>query len=173
MAAIKFEPNVPQQVQLKFSSGKPYGNQMMYSLADGNVMFVPQFVDKQLLALQVRRGDTVEISKTLVEGQVRWLVRRPDPKPQAKPATRAQSNGNSNGHGQPAAALVEQAENLDGPDVESYAQRNLEQALRISLMAAKKAEEYGQLIGKPVQFDKSDIRLMANTMLINGHRRAA
>jgi hypothetical protein len=185
MAILRFEANVPCRVQLKYQSGKPsegkFGPQVMFSLMDGNIMYVPEIVSKLLLALQVRRGQPVEICKHQADGKTEWKVTRieasqpakAEPEPKAQTTPNPKPNGRTNGHAQPAAALLEQAPNLDGPDVESYAERSLEQALRISLMAAKKAEEYGQTIGKPIQFDKNDVRAMAATLLINGRGRAA
>src|ERR1700677_3836142 len=113
MAILKFEPNTPEQVQLKFASGKPHGNSMMYSLTDGRVMFLPQFADKQILALQARAGDRFEITKNVLDGKVRWNVQRiTETKPTPKPMAQA------NGHAQPAAQLLNAAENLDLPDVD-------------------------------------------------------
>lgn len=180
MAILQWQANEPVQVQLKFQSGKHvagrFGEQVMFSLMDGNIMYVPLIVEKHIQALQIRRGQPVEICKHQEDGKTEWKVRRIEAKPapsepnpaQPKPAVRAETNGKP----QAAAELLEQTDSLDSA-VESYAERNLEQALRISLMAAKKAEEYGASIGKPVQFDTADIRLMANTMLINGRGRAA
>lgn len=180
MSALKFEPNAPVTVALKYASGKHVtskyfgGEQVMYSLLAGGVMYVPVIVEKQLQELNVKPGQPVEILKEQAEGQTRWTVKRIE---QArKPMATAQN-------GQAAARIVDEAENLDGPDistnaetrdsVETIAERNLELALRISISAAKKAEEFGQQIGKPIQFDKNDVRSMALTLVINGRGRAA
>jgi len=200
MAILQWQPNQPEELQLKYASGKHVTNnygreEVMFSLQDGRLMYVPLIVEKQIQALQVRPGQTIEVCKHQSDGRTEWKVRRIEaaqPAPQPKPAARAAANGasskavssnhssssqsrssQSNGHAQPAAELIDQTENLDGPDLESFAERHLEQALRISLMAAKKAEEYGQKIGKPIQFDKNDVRAMAATLLINGRGRAA
>lgn len=163
MAIMKWTENQPVQVQLKYASGKRSTSsryntvQVMYSLVDGQIMYVPLIVEQKLQELGVKRGEAVEICKAKVDGKVQWDVRRP--------ASKQKSNA------QPAAAMVESAPDLSGPDVDAVSEHELEQALRISLVAAKNAEAYSHSIGKPVTFDKNDIRQLAAALVMR--RRAA
>jgi hypothetical protein len=183
MAILRFEPNVATQVRLKFPSGRhvdgKFGEQVMFSLLDGNIMYVPVIVEKQLQALQVRRGQPVEICKQQEDGKTEWKVAlvkatsAPAQPPAPKPAARAQANG-SNGHAKPQAAaeLLDGTQDLDHPDTDPP-RSQLEHALKISLEAAKRAEQFSHQIGHPIQFDKDDIRLLAQTLVINNRGRAA
>jgi len=186
MGILQWQANEPVQVQLKFPSGKhvegKFGEQAMFSLLDGRVMYVPLIVEKQIQELGIKRGQPVEICKQQENGKTQWKVRRVqekpvEEKPQPKPAARAASNApDSNRKPQPAAELLDGAVSLDGPDVDvspDAAQSQLEHALKIALQAAKRAERFSQEIGHPVQFDTSDIRLMAQTLVINNRGRAA
>jgi hypothetical protein len=171
MAVLRFEPNTPEQVTLKFPSGKHvdgrFGEQVMFSLMDGRIMYVPIIVEKQIQELQVKRGQTIEISKQQANGKTEWKVRRVEA---AKPAPKPMAH--ANGHASPVAALLDRAESLDAPDVDPPSSQ-LEHALRIALAAAKSAEKYSQEIGHAVQFDKDDIRLMAQTLVINNSKGRA
>lgn len=167
MASIrKFQPNIPQEITLKFPDGKrvqgQFGEQAMYTLADGSIMYVPLIVEERIQKLGIAPGQPFGICKTEVrEGQkkqIRWeveCIEQPPRKPQA------------------AAALLDGAPDVHGAYEDSPAlQTKLEFALRTALHAAKKAEEYSHEIGHPVQFDKDDIRLMAQTLVINGRNAA-
>ena len=167
MPITKFEPNVGVQVKLKYPSGKhvtsaQYGTeQVMYSLIDGNVMYVPLIVEKQLQELQVKAGQAIEIVKAQSKGKTEWTAKLVNG---AKPL----------GEAQPAAKLLNGAPPLDGEYTDDPAlQTQLENALKTALHAAKRAEEYSVTIQHPVQFDKTDIRLMAQTLVINSRRQAA
>lgn len=167
MAKLQFEANTPYQIQLKYPTGKhvtgQFGAQVMFSLVDGRVMYVPLIVEKQFIALQVRRGQTVELCKQQTGDKTEWKVKlieaaKPTPKPM--------------GQAQPAAALLDQAESLDAPSIDPPSSQ-LEHALKIALQAAKSAEKYSHEIGHPVQFDKDDVRLMAQTLVINNSKGRA
>ena len=161
MPVTRFEPNKPLAVRLKYPTGKhvtskQYGTeQVMYSLLDGSLIYVPLIVEKQLAELNVKRGQRVEICKEQSNGKTEWKVRL-----QTAP--------------QPAAALADRAPDLDGyPDAPARLQTQLEDALKTALYALKKAEEYSVTIGHPVAFDKDDVRLVAQTLVINARRQAA
>ncbi len=170
---LQFQANIPREVILEYDHGRhvtsKFGtDQVMYSLLGGAVMYVPPIVEKQLAELGVRKGDPFGIVKREVIGrgrkQTRWEVERVDRKPAMPAASR-------NGKPQAAAQLVEGAAPLDsvyepGADIPTV----LEDALKTAIAAAKKAEAFGQSIGRPVHFDEDDIRSMANTLLINASR---
>src|ERR1700686_496283 len=87
---LKFEPNIPRQVSLKFPTGRhvngQYGEQVMYSLECGSVMYVPIIVEKKLAELAVKKGQPIEICKAQENGKTEWQVRRiEDEHPNRKP----------------------------------------------------------------------------------------
>jgi hypothetical protein len=49
---VHFQTNVPAEVALKYGDGKDvagqYGDQVLYTLTDGRVMYVPPIVRKQI-----------------------------------------------------------------------------------------------------------------------------
>lgn len=172
MSILKFEPNTPVRVSLKFPSGKHvksklYGSeQVMYSFTDGSVGYVPQVVEQQIEEQGIRPGQEFEITRTQANGKTEWTV-SPIRKPQLV-----------------ARILDEQAEEF--PDASSATPSGsqgstprkppttqLANALKTALAAAKDAEAYSVEIGHPVQFDKDDIRLMAQTLVINASKERA
>lgn len=89
MEKILFQTNVPVELALRFTAGKPteskFGNgtQYMYSATDGRVFFVSEpagkTIDEQLKALEVQPGDIITITKAEVDTgrgkkAVRWQV---------------------------------------------------------------------------------------------------
>jgi len=160
MSILKFEPNEPREVVLKYPSPRivegTYGDQAMYSLLGGDLMYVPLIVQKKLESIDAKPGQKLLIEKSKTNGKVTWNVTRP-----AKPQ------------------LV--AKLLDGPALEEYPDEaprkppttQLANALKTALAAAKEAEAYSQEIGHPVQFDKDDVRLMAQTLVINASKERA
>lgn len=56
---LRFETNVPVEVALRFSDGKHvegrYGDQVMYSLADERIIYVPPIVERKIQELQIER----------------------------------------------------------------------------------------------------------------------
>lgn len=173
MSITKFEANTPVRVALKFgAAGKhvtgKYGEQVLYSFTDGSVGYVPVIVEKKLQELAIKPGQAVEICKAKSNGKTEWKVSRvtPETKPEAKPVPTRKPQG--------AAALLDGAPELDGAYTHDPAiQTQLEFALKTALHAAKQAEEYSRTIGHPVVFDKDDVRLLAQTLVINAKGRAA
>jgi hypothetical protein len=64
---VEFPPNVTVTVTLKYAQGKvisnQYGERMMYSLADGRVMFLDMEVASQIEALSPQAGDSLALTK--------------------------------------------------------------------------------------------------------------
>lgn len=170
MSITKFEANTPVRVALKFgAAGKrvagQYGEQVLYSFTDGSIGYVPVIVEKKLQELAVKPGQQVEICKSKSNGKTEWKVSR---------AVSDSPTASTERKPQAAARMLDGAPELDAPYVDDPAlQTRLEYALKTALHAAKQAEEYSRTIDHPVVFDKDDIRLMAQTLVINGKGRAA
>jgi hypothetical protein len=65
---VTFQTNVPVTVSLAYPDGIEvegrYGDQVMYTLADERVMYVPPIVREKIRDLGVRQGELVTICKT-------------------------------------------------------------------------------------------------------------
>src|SRR5271165_4375755 len=64
---LRFEPNIPVQLSLKWTDGKPwdgkFGPQVLFSLTDGRTMFLPPDTAKQIALLGVEPGESFFICK--------------------------------------------------------------------------------------------------------------
>ena len=86
---VKFPVNTPVEVTLQSEAGKRvdgrYGNQVMYSLLDNRVMYVPLYVEQRLKDLAIGAGEPLLLSKQEVkEGdrkRVEWSVKRAPQQP--------------------------------------------------------------------------------------------
>jgi len=76
MDKISFTPNIPHQVALRFPDGREvegrFGNQMMYTLNDGRVMYLDLDVAAKINMLGPRKGEPFWIAK-------RWTGKKGDP----------------------------------------------------------------------------------------------
>jgi hypothetical protein len=96
---IQFQTNIPVEVALKYADGKEvtgdYGDQVLYSLTDGRVMYVPPIVKKQIQDLDIARGELFTITKAEEKSgtrrTVKWLVTPSD----ARAPVGAPANGNA------------------------------------------------------------------------------
>src|ERR1700679_2429443 len=64
---VQFQTNVPVEVALKYNDGKEvtgqYGDQVLYTLTDGRVMYVPPIVKKRIDELGIGRGELFTLTK--------------------------------------------------------------------------------------------------------------
>src|SRR5438128_11406502 len=91
MNILRFETNTPVQVALKFDGGRDvdgrYGPQVLYTLADGRLMYLEPKVARHIEELKITAGELFSICKREVKnGQksgIQWEVKRvgPIPKP--------------------------------------------------------------------------------------------
>jgi hypothetical protein len=75
---LRFNTNAPVEVALRWDDGKRvegrYGEQIMYTLDDQRVMYVPPVVAKQIKELGIRANQMFEICKAeLREENKRWI----------------------------------------------------------------------------------------------------
>jgi hypothetical protein len=81
---VKFAINTPVEVALQFEDGKRvegrYGDQVMYSLADNRVMYVPLYVEQRFRELAIGAGEPLLLCKKVVKdgsrNRTEWSVRR-------------------------------------------------------------------------------------------------
>jgi hypothetical protein len=78
MKIIRFEMNQPREVVLKLPEGVTkqcrYGSQVIYSLADDRVMYVPPLVAGRIRELQIRPGEPFMIRKRLMTNGARRAI---------------------------------------------------------------------------------------------------
>jgi hypothetical protein len=89
MNILRFEDNTPVQVALKFDGGRDvdgrYGPQVLYTLADGRLMYLEPEAARRIGELKIRAGEPFSIGKR--EGKngqkrtVEWEVKRLEPVP--------------------------------------------------------------------------------------------
>src|SRR6516225_10993623 len=119
---VVFEANVPVAATLAYADGLKvqgrFGDQVMYSLTDGRVMYVPPLVRDKLMELGIRQNEPFAICRAeRREGNRRfvdWVVQPDSSAAPAQSATlhgdtpgspmngdgaRVKPNGNGNGNG--------------------------------------------------------------------------
>ena len=192
---VKFFVNVPVEVALQRDNPKQvegrYGPQMMYTLADDRIMYVPMIVADRIRELDVGSGETIEICKAEIkEGNRRWInwqVRRaeeaqqPDSSPNAPAAAASvsseaqdHSNGNTNGSSngqdfQPRFAAASDGALLPVP-VQGPAVTVMETAMNAAAEIARRVESRAALSSQPLQFTSEDVRAIGLTMFIQAMR---
>jgi hypothetical protein len=83
-AVLRFSTNTPVELALRWEDGRRvegrYGEQIMYTLDDDRVAYVPPIVAKQIRELGIRPHEVFEICKAEVQEQnkrwIEWRVRR-------------------------------------------------------------------------------------------------
>lgn len=185
---VVFEANVPVTATLAYPDGLKvqgrFGDQVMYSLTDGRVMYVPPVVRDKLVELGIRQNEPFAICRAeRREGNRRfvdWVVQPDGSAAQAQSATahgdtpgspmnrdngahvRGNGNGNGNGkgHGKPAST----------PTKSGTAETALRAALTTSIDAALAAEQYASAHGLSIRFGSEDLRAMALSLFIQHAR---
>jgi len=82
MSVIRFEPNVPVEVALKYDRGKQVQSripeapdQMMYTICGDDTIYVPLSVATQINQLGIRKMELISICKRQQNGTTRWEVK--------------------------------------------------------------------------------------------------
>jgi|SRR5215472_8195165 len=183
---IVFQANVPVTATLAYADGLRvqgrFGDQVMYSLTDGRVMYVPPIVRDKLLELGIRQHEPFNICRAeRRDGNRRfvdWVVQphnAASPTPSANSytdapvlpvsgdsGTRFKPNGNGNGSGSGRPAGV--------PASAATAETALRAALMSSIDVALAAEQYASAHGLSVRFGSEDLRAMALSLFIQHAR---
>jgi len=183
---VQFQTNVPIEVALRYNDGKEvtgqYGDQVLYTLTDGRVMYVPPIVKKKIDELGIGRGELVTITKAEKKNGTRrtieWVIganEKGDRKHQTRvqqpnrqaPAQRrgeaASAPANRNGHrpGSPGEGK--------GFLVTGQGQFLL-QALAAAVDVALATERYAAACGTELQFTSEDLREIGLSIYMGGVR---
>ena len=172
---VQFQTNVPIEVALKYNDGKEvtgqYGDQVLYTLTDGRVMYVPPIVKKKIDELGIGRGELFTITKAEKKNGTRrtieWVVATDgcgDRKPQRReqqpngtaPAQQRRGGAGSapaNGNGHRPSSLSD----AKGFLVTGHGQFLL-QALAAAVDVASATERYAAACGLQLQFTSEDLR---------------
>jgi hypothetical protein len=179
---VVFEANVPVTATLAYADGLKvqgrFGDQVMYSLTDGRVMYVPPLVRDKLVELGIRQNEPFNICRAeRREGNRRfidWVVQpegsassalsasahRDVPQPSASGDGSTHGKSNGNGNGRPA----------NGLGAVGAAESALRTALMTSIDAALAAELYASAHGLSIRFGSEDLRAMALSLFIQHAR---
>jgi hypothetical protein len=185
---VVLEANVPVTATLAYADGLKvqgrFGDQVMYSLTDGRVMYVPPLVRDKLVELGIRQNEPFAICRAeRREGNRRfvdWIVQPDSSAGPAQSATahgdmprspadggsgarvKPNGNGNGNGNGNSKAANT--------PTKSGTAETALRAALIASIDAALAAEQYASAHGLSIRFGSEDLRAMALSLFIQHAR---
>jgi hypothetical protein len=168
---VQFQTNIPIKIALKYGDGKEvsgqYGDQVMYTLTDDRVMYVPPIVKRRIEELGIARGELFTLTKAEKKNGTRrtieWLVAAGEREERATQITqelngrhRSNSAGEAvagNGHARRTAA----SSDAKGFLVTGQGQFLL-QALAAAVDAAVTTERYATACGVELQFTSEDVR---------------
>ena len=164
---IAFQTNVPVTVALAYADGLPvegrFGDQILYTLSDERVMYVPPVVRTKLVELGIQPSEPFTICKAeRKEGNrrfIEWQVNKESNSDDLSPSeTPPPVTGKTNGPDNPKTS--------NGHSAVSH----LQQALASSIDAAIAAEQYAATKGFSVRFGNEDLRAMALSLFIQHSR---
>jgi hypothetical protein len=183
---VRFAIDTPVEVALRFETGKHfegrYGDQVMYSLLDNRVMYVPPFVDQRIRELAIAAGEPLQLCKQAkTDGNrkwVEWSVRRAPQQPlpsgnetaaadqvpsEAQNHRNGSTNGkvheHANGSGQKALAVMPNV--IAGAGITA-----MELALNGAAEIAQRVEGRAAANSYSLRFSNEDIRAIALTIFI-------
>jgi hypothetical protein len=162
---IAFQTNVPVTGAWTYADGLQvegrFGDQIMYTLADERVMYVPPVVRTKLVELGIQPREPFTICKAeRKEGNrrfIEWQVNK-ETNSDERPSSETPPVNGQTGPSTPKSS--------NGPSAVSH----LEQALVSSIDAAIAAEQYAATKGFPVRFGNEDLRAMALSLFIQQAR---
>ena len=177
---VTFQTNVPVEVALKYGDGKDvngqYGDQVLYTLTDGRVMYVPPIVRKQIEDLGIGRGELFTITKAEKRNGARrtieWQVAGNGRTASQRSGESAADNGRPAGTGPGKQPLGQASGNgLVGRAVPAGAGAQfLKQALALAVDAVAEAERYAGTHGISLQFTSEDVREIGLRIYANAAR---
>ena len=165
---VAFQTNAPVTVALAYTDGLQvqgrFGEQIMYTLTDERVMYVPPIVRRQLVDLGIQPGELFTICKAeRKQGNhraIEWKVEKYDVANDRPPWETPFANGKANGH-------------IETGQLDFGARPQLQEALASSIDAAIAAEHYAATKGLAIRFGSDDLRAMALSLFIQRTREAA
>lgn len=182
---IVFQTNVPVTAALAYPDGIKvegrYGDQVMYTLTDERVMYVPPIVRTKVTELGIGKNEPFSICKSeRRDGNrrfIEWILKRVDTESTAVHRPE-RANGGDLSSGCCVAAASE-ATNPNGKANDTTpaainrattASSSLRAALAASIDAALEAERYAAEHGLSVRFGSEDLRAMALSLFIQHAR---
>ena len=183
---LRFNVNVPAEVALRYGEGKRvqgrYGEQVMFTLVDDRVMYVPLFVGDRIGELQIRPGQPFEICKAEArDGNRRWIewyVRRLEDSPQtvlsSSTAVLREPHNGPNGGANPSFRPLQPESRSDGALVPVPVGGSrvlwMELSMNAAVEIAQRVEQRAALRNQPIHFTSEDVRAIALTMFIQTSR---
>ena len=189
---LRFNTNSPVELSLRWNDGKRvdgrYGEQVMYTLEDDRVMYVPPVVAKQIRDLGIRAREVFEICKAeLREENKRWIEwqvrkveqpRHPAPSPNypdtaaSGPNNDAQNHrtGNTNKTPRPLDLQAAPDGTLLPVPVTGAGITAMELAMSGAAEIAQRVESRARMRNYSLQFTSEDIRAIGLTMFIQAMR---
>jgi hypothetical protein len=181
---VVFEANVPVTATLAYADGMKvqgrFGDQVMYSLTDGRVMYVPPLVRDKLVELRIRQNEPFNICRAeRREGNRRFIDWVVQPESSASPALSAgahrdvpqpPANGDGSAHGKSNGNGKGNGRSANTVGASGAAESALRAALMTSIDAALAAEQYASAHGLSVRFGSEDLRAMALSLFIQHAR---
>ena len=192
---VKFSINTPVEVALRFETGKHvegrYGDQVMYSLLDNRVMYVPPYIEQRIRELAIAAGEPLQLCKQeKTDGNEKWIewsVQRAPQQPlpsanetaaadEVPSKTQNQEDGNTdneanghtaNGHANGSApkALAVTPDQITGTGITA-----MELALNGAAEIARRVEGRAAANSYSLRFSNEDIRAIALTIFIQAMR---
>ena len=190
---LRFNANTPVELALRWNDGKRvdgrYGEQIMYTLDDDRVMYVPPVVAKQINELGIKAREVFEICKAeLREENKRWIEwrvkrleqpRHPVQSPNSPDTAAEELNVNAQNHrngstGNAHKQSLEFQATSDGTllpvPVTGAGITCMELAMNGAAEIAQRVESRARLRNYSLQFTSEDIRAIGLTMFIQAMR---
>jgi hypothetical protein len=173
---VQFNTNIPVEVALKYNDGKEvtgqYGDQVLYTLTDGRVMYVPPIVKKKIDEAGITRGELFTITKAERKNGTRRTIEWVIGANGAAPPQAEQDTGRADGvsPGTPSNSNAPNGTPRNGSEhrvlaprdpkgflVTSHGQSML-QAFSAAIDLAASMERYASTCGLQLQFTSTDVR---------------
>ena len=188
---LRFNTNSPVEVALRWDDGKRvegrYGEQVLYTLDDDRVMYVPPVVASRIRELGIRAREAFEICKAELREEnkrwIEWRVRRieeprhPASSPNSPEAaatvpsnTQNQRNGNTHQTSRPLDLQAAPDGTLLPVPVTGAGISAMDLALSGAAEIAQRVESRARLRNYSLQFTSEDIRAIGLTMFIQAMR---
>jgi hypothetical protein len=179
---VQFQTNIPVEIALKYGDGKEvsgqYGNQVMYTLTDDRIMYVPPIVKRRIEELGIGRSQLFTLTKAETKNGTRrtieWLVATGGPEERATQTTR-ELNGRQRRNGAASDAVAgngharrpSASRDSKGFLVTGQGQFLL-QALAAAVDVAATTERYATACGVELQFTSEDVREIGLSIYATG-----
>ena len=190
---LRFNTNTPVEIALRCDDGKRvdgrYGEQVMYTLEDDRVMYVPPIVAKQIHELGIKALEVFEICKAELRDEnkrwIEWHVKRLEqprhpassanvPDTAASDPSNAQNHRNGNTARTSPKQMLEFQASSDGTllpvPVTGAGITCMELAMNGAAEIAQRVESRARIRNYSLQFTSEDIRAIGLTMFIQAMR---